>query len=684
MSLNSLIRFPSRGRQDPMPTHRRRPSSLRLFVVGLEDRLVLSHATAAVAPLHAAAQIHTPASNATPTLSVPITVTAIKVTTVTRDPANGVLSVAGSLTGTILGQTFTTAMTGTATPAKNARSLPALNLNLQPIDLGLLGLHVKTGVVRLSVTGGNGGLLRSGLSGAAASAAGGSTPQAMTQLNALLNNPQSLNALNRTFGQAQARLTSFTPAQGTVGAVLNLSLSAVRLNQTGMTVRLDNGNNGAVTVNVSAAKGQGLLGDMESGLTGGTTGRALTRQIGGVFQQITNTPVPSAAALMAAAPPTTAAVALADPTLITLDLKPLDVNLLGLEVKTSEIIVTVSAQPGSGKLLGNLLTTVVNLQGVNNALNNVLGNVVTLANSASLNVTGVLPGGPLGTTTSTADVPVLTAHVAPVHLDLLGAVVDTSPIDVSIVAHPGSGKVLGNVIAGLANLLNTPPKNGKIDVPYLTSQIHTLNTQLAAITPSIPAAPSPPHTVPAGTTNVLSLNVAPINLNLLGLVLPTDQIQVNADAQSGNGNLLGNLLTDLLNTLDGTPANLTALNGEVNNLLAKVVGVLNATNLVLPAGAVAALSQTLQTLALPNLVNTTGAPATAPVLDLNIASQSSAAPPIDVNLLGLLVTTSDVHANLSATTGDGQVLGNLVYNLSHLLDPGGSLGLLTILNVLGL
>ena len=55
-----------------------------------------------------------------------------------------------------------------------------------------------------------------------------------------------------------------------------------------------------------------------------------------------------------------------------------------------------------------------------------------------------------------------------------------------------------------------------------------------------------------------------------------------------------------------------------------------------------------------------------------------------MNLLGLIVTTSDIHAQLVAQTGDGQILGNLVYNVSHLLDPGGVVGLLTILNTLGL
>jgi hypothetical protein len=57
---------------------------------------------------------------------------------------------------------------------------------------------------------------------------------------------------------------------------------------------------------------------------------------------------------------------------------------------------------------------------------------------------------------------------------------------------------------------------------------------------------------------------------------------------------------------------------------------------------------------------------------------------VDADLLGLRVTTSNIHAQLTAQTGQGQILGNLLYNVSHLLDPGGSLNLLTILNLLGL
>ena len=147
--------------------------------------------------------------------------------------------------------------------------------------------------------------------------------------------------------------------------------------------------------------------------------------------------------------------------------------------------------------------------------------------------------------------------------------------------------------------------------------------------------------------------------------------------------LLGNVLQTLLNTLNATPESLKTLSNNLSAILGKVVGVLNASSLVLAPGAVQGLTQVLQTLALPNLVNPTGT-ASAPVLNLTIASPDGTSPPVNVNLLGLKITTSNIHAQLLAQTGDGQVLGNLLYNVAHLLDPGGTLNLLTILAQLGL
>jgi hypothetical protein len=53
------------------------------------------------------------------------------------------------------------------------------------------------------------------------------------------------------------------------------------------------------------------------------------------------------------------------------------------------------------------------------------------------------------------------------------------------------------------------------------------------------------------TCDILHLELGPIDLNLLGLVVHVDKIVIDIDAQSGPGNLLGNLLCAIANLLNG-------------------------------------------------------------------------------------------------------------------------------------
>ncbi len=690
MSMLNLSRLPLARRRDPKPAARRRPACFRPLVDSLEDRIVLSQA------VHAAAQVHVLAA-AAPQLSVPVDITGINVTNVTRNATSGVLTLAGTATGTILGQAFTTPLVGSITPAKGAQGTPILELNLQPIHLSLLGLNVDTSDISLNITAHkNGGVLGSllggGLTNILGSAASGTT-QSASQVNTLLNNQQLLGALNENLAKATPKLVSATPGQSTSTTILNLSLGPVHLNLLGLSVKLDNGQNGPITVKVSSSPGAGLLGDLLSGITGGTK-QALKSQVATALHKIDTTSVPVAqtsqvTASGAASPSSSTSTASAsnaeaDPVILTLTLNPIDLNLLGLEVKlygadaTSPVTVTVSAQPGSGELLGNLLSTVgglLNTQGVSNALNSVLGSVVSLANGASLSVNGQTAANTYTNTTT-----VLDAYIAPVHLNLLGAEVDTSPINLQILAHSGNGLVLGNIVAGLAGILDNPKGNIVKDAE---SGLTNLLNQLNQMYPTIGSATTPAAAPAAsGSDQILSLTVPPIDLNLLGLILQTSTIQVNATAQSGNGNLLGNLLYDLLNSAKISQTDLNTINTDLNGVLAKVVGILNQTTLNLASGAVGGLSSTLQELTSSTLINTSDA-AIPPqqVLDLSVASNNNT-PPVDVDLLGVVVTTSNIEVQLLAQPGDGQILGNLVYNVSHLLD-GGLLSVLGILNTLG-
>jgi hypothetical protein len=79
------------------------------------------------------------------------------------------------------------------------------------------------------------------------------------------------------------------------------------------------------------------------------------------------------------------------------------------------------------------------------------------------------------------------------------------------------------------------------------------------------AGQSGPAARPA-TCSILNLTLGPLDLNLLGLVVHLDRVHLTIDAQSGPGNLLGNLLCAVVHLLDGNPL------GDVLN---QIAGLLN-------------------------------------------------------------------------------------------------------------
>jgi hypothetical protein len=66
-------------------------------------------------------------------------------------------------------------------------------------------------------------------------------------------------------------------------------------------------------------------------------------------------------------------------TILTLTLGPLDLNLLGLMVHLNQVVLNITAQPGPGNLLGNLLCSVANLLNGGN-LSNLLTQLTGLLN----------------------------------------------------------------------------------------------------------------------------------------------------------------------------------------------------------------------------------------------------------------------------------------------------------------
>jgi len=70
----------------------------------------------------------------------------------------------------------------------------------------------------------------------------------------------------------------------------------------------------------------------------------------------------------------------------------------------------------------------------------------------------------------------------------------------------------------------------------------------------------------AATCPILHLTLGPLDLDLLGLKIHLNRVVLNIDAESGPGNLLGNLLCAVAGLLDGTPA-LDSVLGVVRDLL---------------------------------------------------------------------------------------------------------------------
>jgi hypothetical protein len=102
-----------------------------------------------------------------------------------------------------------------------------------------------------------------------------------------------------------------------------------------------------------------------------------------------------------------------------------------------------------------------------------LSNLSTQVVNGVVQLTGTITGTglPAGGTTFTAPIQslqatgscsVLTLDLGPLHLDLLGLVVDLAPVNLDITAVPGAGNLLGNLVCAISHLLDGPSPLGGI------------------------------------------------------------------------------------------------------------------------------------------------------------------------------------------------------------------------------
>lgn len=128
---------------------------------------------------------------------------------------------------------------------------------------------------------------------------------------------------------------------------------------------------------------------------------------------------------------------------------------------------------------------------------------------------------------------------------------------------PAKFHVVNNVLVATGRLTGTLTS---ADGTSLGSVSRTIT--LPVVTPGSAAASGAANAAPAAAPaacNVLDLTLGPLNLNLLGLVVTLNQVHLNITAVPGQ--LLGSLLCDVANLLNGGGA-LSQIASLLNQILA--------------------------------------------------------------------------------------------------------------------
>lgn len=138
---------------------------------------------------------------------------------------------------------------------------------------------------------------------------------------------------------------------------------------------------------------------------------------------------------------------------------------------------------------------------------------------------------------------ILNLNLAPLRLELLGLIVELDRVVLTIRANSRGG-LLGSLLCGLAGpaqanrLTNALKKGGISGVSAIT--VPLVPATLPAAAPGPTALPP----VPAGICTVLDLVLGPLDLNLLGLMVHLNRVQLRITADP-NGGILGSLLCGL-------------------------------------------------------------------------------------------------------------------------------------------
>jgi hypothetical protein len=195
--------------------------------------------------------------------------------------------------------------------------------------------------------------------------------------------------------------------------------------------------------------------------------------------------------------------------------------------------------------------------------------------AALLSMAVVLSAGSAGAASKTAAAP--SAAIAPTSLtEPAGQLAMTSGVrGLTSKGVPVTGKFTptrfvvnsaGKLIArGTLNMVVRDVVSQRLAPTVVSIPVQSVSS--AAPTSGLTAA-----ALPAGACQILNLVLGPLHLDLLGLVVDLNRVVLNIVAQSGAGNLLGNLLCAIAGLLDGSAVGSQL--GQIANLLNSILAIL--------------------------------------------------------------------------------------------------------------
>ncbi len=131
-----------------------------------------------------------------------------------------------------------------------------------------------------------------------------------------------------------------------------------------------------------------------------------------------------------------------------------DVTRVSAQPQRTQSVTTLvnSFVPGTGGFIGTLTLTGFNVvNGILTAAGTLTGNVLGPTGSVLGQINSQAVTAPAAVAGSCQ---ILTLTLGPLHLDVLGLVVDLNQVVLNITAVPGAGNLLGNLLCSVAGLLN--------------------------------------------------------------------------------------------------------------------------------------------------------------------------------------------------------------------------------------